>query len=104
MSEFYNIRHVRAAQKDHVCFLCGQKIEKGCAYVNHASKYEGEFFQMKVHPGCNQVIEAYWSENMGEEWDDTLVMEMVNEYLREDGYEVPKLRIDAIKKWLELYG
>ena len=59
---------------------------------------------MKVHSECHQVIEAYWSENMGEEWDDVLVMEMVNEYLREEGIEPPKLKSDAIKKWLELYG
>ena len=104
MCEFYNIRHIRYAMKDHYCVLCGQKIEKGSPYFNHATKYEGEFNVMKFHPECHQMVEAYWAENYGEEWDTELVMEFVNEWLKEDGYEPPKLKRDAIKLWLELYG
>lgn len=104
MSEFYNIRHVCHAKKDHHCDLCGQKIEKGSSYFNHAVKYEGEFNEMKFHPECHQMVEAYWAENYGEEWNVEDVMEFVNEWLKEDGYEPPKLRRDAINLWLELYG
>lgn len=50
------------------------------------------------------MLEAYWAEYYGEEWDTELVMEFINDWLKEDGYEPPKLKRDAIKLWLELYG
>lgn len=107
MCEFNDIRVIRCAQKEHVCYLCGQKIEKGEPYRLHVGKFEGYFYSNKLHMDCHMMVEAYWSEadlQSGEGWDDQLVMDFVDQWLHEDGYEVPKSKRDAIKKWLELYG
>lgn len=32
MCDFHKERVVRSAKKEHVCYLCGQKIEKGEQY------------------------------------------------------------------------
>ena len=100
MSEFYNIRHIRYAMKDHYCILCGQKIEKGSSYFNHVTKYDGEFNVMKFHPECNQILEAYWAENDGQEWDTELVMEFVRESINDAGLELPVTRAEQIRMFL----
>ncbi len=107
MGEFNKIKLVRSARKEHSCYLCGEKIEKGESYREHVGKFWGDFYSQKLHMDCHEMVEAYWSLNElqdDEGWDDVYVMEFVNQWLREDGYEVPELKRDAIKKWFELYG
>ena len=107
MCEFNDVKLVRSARKEHICYLCGQKIGRGESYREHVGKFCGDFYSLKLHMDCHQMVEAYWSLaelQPGEGWDDVLVMEFVNQWLHEDGYEVPELKRDAIKKWFELYG
>ena len=107
MSDFSDIRLIRSSRKEHVCYLCGQKIGKGESYRLHVGRFDGGFYSNTLHMDCHMMVEAYWSEadlQSGEGWDDYLVMEFVNQWLHEDGYEVPELKRDAVRKWLELYG
>ena len=107
MCEFHETRFVRTAKKEHVCYLCGQKIEKGESYHLYVGKYDGDFYSLKLHSECHRMVDAYYREDdlvQGEGWDDQIVMDFVNQWLKEDGIEPPELRRDAIKKWLELYG
>lgn len=106
MCDFHKERVVRSAKKEHECYLCGQKIEKGEQYRILTGVFDGDFYNLKLHGQCHCMVEAYWAEQeyYDEGWDDTMVMEFINQWLREDGYEPPKLKRDAIKLWLELYG
>lgn len=108
MSDFYKIKLVRSARKEHVCYLCGEKIEKGESYRQYVGNSNGEFCECKLHMDCYQMVEAYCSEaglNSDEGWDEESVMTFIHEWLIDDGYypEYMKPR-EAIKKWFELYG
>lgn len=109
MCEFNKIKLVRSARKEHTCYLCGEKIEKGQSYREYVGKFWGDFYSTKLHMDCHYMVEAYFAEtdyylNPDEGWDDQIVMDFVNQWLREDGIEPPELKRDAIKLWLELYG
>lgn len=109
MYNFHKERVVRSAKKEHECYLCGQKIEKGEQYRILTGVFDGDFYSLKLHGQCHCMVEAYFAEtdyylNSDEGWDDQIVMDFVNQWLKEDGIEPPELKRDAIKKWLELYG
>ena len=106
MYNFHKERVVRSAKKEHVCYLCGQKIENGEQYRIMTGVFDGDFYSLKLHGQCHSMVEAYWAEQecYDEGWDNTMVMDFINQWLREDGYEPPKLKRDAINLWLELYG
>ena len=104
MSYFYNERLIRKSRKEHKCYLCGQKIEVGSAYRRLSGTGEDGFFDLKLHQDCHYAVEHYWNESYssGEGWDDVSVMEFVNDYIRDAGLEIPKMRHDAIELFLSL--
>lgn len=50
------------ARKQYECIWCGQKIEKGEAYIREASVYEGEMQDLKWHPDCKSDAQVYFNE------------------------------------------
>lgn len=60
MMEFYTSNKVKA-RKVHVCEMCGGQINPGEEYQRESGKYDGEFFDRKLHLDCLSVLEEYCS-------------------------------------------
>ena len=58
MLEFGNSAYPKA-RKVYECDLCGQKILKGEIYYRWSGKYDGEMFDLKYHPVCQNIITTY---------------------------------------------
>ena len=104
MCNFNNYRFIRESKKEHSCYLCGEKIEKGSSYHKLVGVGDDGFYEIKLHQGCYRAVEEYWNESYssGDGWDDISVMEFVNDYVRDAGLEIPKIRMDAIELFFKL--
>lgn len=103
MCNFNNYRFIRESKKEHSCYLCGEKIEKGSSYHKLVGVGDDGFYEIKLHQGCYRVVNDYCANDYyGEGWDDECVMEYVNEFLKEEGLEIPKFRREAIELFLGL--
>lgn len=63
------------ARTEHTCDLCGRTISKGETYVKYSGKADGEFFETKLHPVCEDIVEEYCSDQYESEWDSDSVFE-----------------------------
>lgn len=54
-------RRERTARKDHKCFACGERINKGERYIRESGVEDGDFFDCKMHPECRAELDT---------WDD----------------------------------
>lgn len=43
------------ARKEHICDLCGGKINKGQKYYRQTNLYDGRFYEWVEHEECHQV-------------------------------------------------
>ena len=43
------------ARKEHICDLCGGKINKGQKYYRQTNLYDGGFYEWVEHEECHQV-------------------------------------------------
>jgi len=50
------------ARKTHKCELCRKTIEKGEVYLKRAGVWEGDFYSVKEHKKCNELLHEYLSE------------------------------------------
>lgn len=70
------------ARKRHICEWCGQAIEPGTRYDAEARIWEGDFYYLKAHQGCNKLAYLLWAE--GDYADDEgLDMDGFKELVRE---------------------
>lgn len=53
----------RIARKQHTCTLCGEPIEKGARYFNRVGKNEGDFWETKMHPECEEKVSDWNSDD-----------------------------------------
>lgn len=58
MMEFYTSKMV-IAKKLHICEMCGDKISIGERYSYESGKYDGHFFERKLHLECSNIIEKF---------------------------------------------
>ena len=58
MLEFSNSTYPKA-KKEYKCDLCNQAIHKGKVYHRWSGKYDGDIFDCKYHPVCQEIISAY---------------------------------------------
>lgn len=56
MMEFYD-RRFRKAKKEHRCEMCHKTIEVGEEYCNETGKYDGDFFERKMHSNCFNMFQ-----------------------------------------------
>lgn len=45
------------ARKEHICDLCGGKINKGQKYYRQTNLYDGRFYEWVEHEECHQVTD-----------------------------------------------
>ena len=104
MSNFYKIRKIRSARKEHTCYLCGEKIEKGSQFTHYVGSGCDGFFSMDLHEDCYYVVEEYWAElyDQDDGWDDEMVMDFVRESINDAGLEVPETIAQQIRMFLGL--
>lgn len=104
MCNFYKIRKIRSARKEHTCYLCGEKIKKGAQYTHYVGYGPDGFFSMDLHEDCYDVVEEYWAElyDQDDGWDDEMVMDFVRESINDAGLEVPETRKEQISMFLGL--
>jgi hypothetical protein len=57
------------AKKEHKCEMCRGVILPGEKYHRQSGKYDGEFFDRKLHNSCNNIITTYCSENGESEFE-----------------------------------
>ena len=105
MLEFYNDM-VHKTKKDYKCEFCNQAIKIGEKYHRQSGKYDGEFFDRKLHMICDKMIAEYCSENR--EYDD-ISYDGVMDWLRDKHcYDCPDedectLSIFQCKKIIDNY-
>ena len=67
--EFYSSK-TQKAKKNHECYLCHQQIAAGEAYIRNAGKYEGDFFDLKFHLPCENLVQKFVDGQCEEEFTD----------------------------------
>lgn len=72
MMEFSSLKSLKA-RKQHVCTVCGKKIEKGETYKRLSGKYEGEFFDDCFHESCYDLCQEFCRDTDDEEYTTDLV-------------------------------
>ena len=85
--EFY-YHKIKKAHKQHDCEMCGQKIEVGENYSYASGKYDGEFFERKLHQKCEDVLNEVLLDTGENEFD----YEMIQEWWKEEKCEKCKHR------------
>lgn len=78
MLEFQNYSE-RIARKEHKCSLCGEAIHAGEKYARFSGKYDGLFFDQKLHLVCNQMISEFCRANDYYEYTEDDVLYWVQE-------------------------
>ena len=51
-TNFYTDSVSRKAAKEHQCSYCAELIYKGDGYTFQKGKWEGKWFESKMHPEC----------------------------------------------------
>lgn len=109
MSEFQKERLIRSAKKEHTCYLCGEKIEKGSMYRKMIGKSDDDFYSIALHTECHCMVEAYCAENyiylnQDEGWDKEVVITFIHEWLIEEGlFPEGMTEREAVLKWIEMF-
>lgn len=78
MLEFYNDA-VHKARKEHKCEMCHRIINPGEKYHRQSGKYDGDFFDRKLHNTCNNILSAYLSEIEENEFDYSDIYDWLRE-------------------------
>ena len=76
--EFYNeTKHT--AKKEHICEMCGRKIQVGEKYYQEKGKFYGEFFSRFMHTHCHNMEAEFCLEIDNEfSWDQ------ITEYIQDN--------------------
>lgn len=76
--DFYNSRkHI--AKKEHICEMCGEKINVGEKYYRQSGKFDGEFFDRKLHIHCGNMMEEFCGEV-----DNVFSWDEVTDYIQDN--------------------
>jgi len=103
MMEFYN-QMMSVAQNEYCCEMCTRRINKGEKHIYASGKYDGEFFQRRMHLGCHSLCEVYWSEVDNEIFDYLDVVEYFRDVYcyrcpkRDDCYDDASMHICDCEK------
>lgn len=77
MSDFYREKVIFKSRKDHNCFLCKQKIPKGCSYLYDCGVYFGDFFSRHSHLECADKWRDMNSEEPSDDWTEFYLIQEV---------------------------
>lgn len=56
MGNFYNNAITRKAAKSHRCSYCGETIHKGTEYSHQKGRYEGSWYDNRMHFECYEDL------------------------------------------------
>lgn len=79
MIEFYSSKHHKAI-KNHICDMCGAKIQPGEIYQSYCGKYDGYFFNDKYCKDCETIIREFTSTVDCEYSEDDIVLFLQEEF------------------------
>jgi len=71
------VREINKAGKDHTCFECGDRIEKGKGYFYHSVFGESTIQNFKVCNDCQSIIWQFFKEG----WVFGSIWESLGDYL-----------------------
>ena len=69
MLECYTVRYP-VAKKEHICDLCKAKIAPGEKYRRFSGVSDGDFFDVKHHLDCAEIINEYCERNNTQEYEN----------------------------------
>lgn len=78
MLDFYDSTTPKA-RKEHICDLCGQKIQIGEKYSRFRGKYDGDMFDIKHHLLCERICRAYCEWAGDKEYDNDRVQDWLHD-------------------------
>jgi hypothetical protein len=78
MNDFFSVKKHKA-NKDHICYVCKTKIDKGQEYSRWSGAYEGDFFDTKLHLECARLVNSYCKINDEQEWDSDTVIDWIGD-------------------------
>ena len=91
------------ARKEHICNLCGCKINKGQQYHRQTNIYDGCIYDWMEHDECSHI--AYKLDMYGEcDYDDGLTSnrfgDILDEYIHQEHYD--DITDDIAEDWQNL--
>jgi len=98
---------IQTARKEHRCALCGDKIKVGTKYHYWKGTEGADLYTTKTHLECNNVLLEYFAECCDcndDEWTTEMVMEYVNDALRDEGIEPANYVHDAVLQYMKMKG
>lgn len=82
MSFYAEVEHT--ARKEHICNQCGQKINKGEKYLKICFKEGNEFFEIKHHLFCDELVNAYCKNSETDDYKEYRVDDWIRETVCEE--------------------
>ena len=69
---FHNEIQVKRTRRTRRCDWCGELMQKGDPSVSTSGIFEGDFYQGRYHPECNDAIARWWKKygHHGDEFPD----------------------------------
>ena len=90
------------ARKEHLCDLCGCKINKGQKYYRQTNIYDGRIYDLIEHEECHQIASEL---DMYDELDDEglspdCFKEIIDDYIHREHYD--DITDDIAEDWQNL--
>lgn len=91
------------ARKEHICDLCGGKINKGQKYYRQTNLYDGCFYEWVEHEECHQIaseLDMYDKCDSDEGLTSGCFGDILDEYIYQEHYD--DITDDAAEDWQNL--
>lgn len=91
------------ARKEHICDLCGGKINKGQKYYRQTNLYDGRFYEWVEHEECHQVsdeLDMYSVCDIDDGLSSNDFGAAIDEYIYQEHYD--NITDDIAEEWQNL--
>ena len=84
MLEFWTLKNIKKAKKNHKCDLCELEIHTGEPYTRYSGKYDGEIFDNCYCKVCYEILNRFMYDSDDSEYDNDWVIDYAWEYICEE--------------------
>ena len=78
------------ARKEHICELCGCKINKGQKYYRQTNVFDGRIYDWIEHEECGQIVselDMFGECDSDEDLSTDLYKEIIDDYIYREHYD-----------------